>query len=366
MLTGLAQFNLEQGAASMRAARLAGVPIALGSDVRLATGLEIQRMVHHGLTPAEALVAATRTAAEALGLGEHIGTVAEGKLADLIVVDGDPLTEPRLLSDPGRIWLVLQLGVPVAGQALSPPSAPLCAARSRGENTPGPRSPDVAVRVVLHRYGFALAYLACVVAVELAYTLLDPDAQARLIAWASTNVANLEHEPVGPLLVSAFVTSGYLSTWPVLIALALFGANRALGNVRTALVCLAGHVIGSLVSEGIVAYRIDAGQLSAASRHLSDVGPSYVVLSAIVVALACGTWLARALAAVDLVLLVFPGRIFGGLSQLDVAAVGHLTATLTAAVATALIIARGRRRNSAGRGRRRPASDRRSAVQPAT
>ena len=62
--------------------------------------------------------ATVETGAETLGLGEHIGTVAEGKLADLIVVDGDPLTEPRLLSDPGRIWLVLQLGVPVAGQAL--------------------------------------------------------------------------------------------------------------------------------------------------------------------------------------------------------------------------------------------------------
>jgi imidazolonepropionase-like amidohydrolase len=122
MLTGLAWHNLEQGAATMRAARLAGVPIALGSDVSLATGLEIQRMVHHGLTPAEALVAATGTAADALGLGEHIGTVAEGKLADLIIVDGDPLTEPRLLSDAGRIWLVLQLGVPVAGQALSGPT----------------------------------------------------------------------------------------------------------------------------------------------------------------------------------------------------------------------------------------------------
>jgi len=119
MLSELAWHNLEQGAASMRAARLAGVPIALGSDVSLATGLEIQRMVHHGLTPGEALVAATRTAAEALGLGEYIGTVTEGKLADLIIVDGDPLTEPRLLSDADRIWLVLQLGVPVAGQALT-------------------------------------------------------------------------------------------------------------------------------------------------------------------------------------------------------------------------------------------------------
>jgi hypothetical protein len=198
----------------------------------------------------------------------------------------------------------------------------------------------VAARILLRRYGFAVAYLAGVVAAGLVYTLLDPDAQARLIAWASTNVANLEHEPAGPLLVSAFVTSGFFAAWPVLIAPAVFGANRALGNARTALVCLAGHVIGSLVSEGILAYRIDAGQLSAANRHISDVGPSYVVLSAIVIALACGGWLVRTLAAADLAVLVFPGQVFGGLSQLDVAAVGHLTAAVTAAVATALILSR--------------------------
>jgi imidazolonepropionase-like amidohydrolase len=122
VLSELAQHNLEQGAASMRAARQAGVKIALGSDVSLAAGLEIQRMVHHGLTPAQALVAATKTAAEALDLDEHIGTVTEGKLADLIIVDGDPLAEPHLLSDPVRIWLVLQRGVPVAGQALTNPA----------------------------------------------------------------------------------------------------------------------------------------------------------------------------------------------------------------------------------------------------
>jgi imidazolonepropionase-like amidohydrolase len=75
-------------------------------------------MIRHGLTPAEALAAATSTAAQALGLAEHIGTVAEGKFADLLIVDGDPLEEPRLLTDASRIWLVLQLGVPVAGQAL--------------------------------------------------------------------------------------------------------------------------------------------------------------------------------------------------------------------------------------------------------
>jgi len=68
-----------------------------------------------------------------------------------------------------------------------------------------------------------------------------------------------------------------------------------------------------------------------------------VVVSAVVVALALGTWLLRALAAVDLVILVFPGDIFGGLSQLDVAAVGHLTAMLTAAMAVILFWRRGRR-----------------------
>jgi hypothetical protein len=208
----------------------------------------------------------------------------------------------------------------------------------------------VAVRVLLRRYAFAVAYLAGFVAAELVYTMLDPGAQARLIAWASTNVANLEHEPVGPLLVSAFVTPGFFAAWPVLMGLALFGANRALGNARTALVCLAGHVIGSLVSEGILAYRIDVGQLSAANRHITDVGPSYVVLSAIVIALVCGGRLARTLSAVALVVLVFPGQIFGGLSQLDVAAVGHLTAALTAAGATALILLRRSRRRRPGSG----------------
>jgi hypothetical protein len=38
-----------------------------------------------------------------------------------------------------------------------------------------------------HRYAFASAYLACFVATELVYTVLDPNAQARLIAWASTS-----------------------------------------------------------------------------------------------------------------------------------------------------------------------------------
>jgi Rhomboid-like protein len=190
------------------------------------------------------------------------------------------------------------------------------------------------------RYAFASAYLACYLVSEVVYVLLSPSAQAALTGWASTSVANLEHEPVGPLVLSAFIGPGHLLVWPVLIALALFGANRALGNVKTALICVAGHVIGTVVSEGIVAYRVDAGQLPVADRYLVDVGPSYVVVSAIVIAVVCGTWPARVAATLDFAVLVFGGHIFAGLSHLDVSAVGHLTAMATAAAGVTLIRAR--------------------------
>src|SRR5579863_5458401 len=198
-------------------------------------------------------------------------------------------------------------------------------------------------RAMSGRSAFAWAYLGCYLAAGLAWALLAPRAQATLTAWASTNVANLEHEPIGPVVLSAFVGPGYLLVWPVLIALAVFGANRAFGNARTALTCVAGQVIGSLVSEGIVAYRVDAGQLPVTDRHFTDVGPSYVVVSAIVIAVVCGTWLARAAAALDFAVLVVGGHIFGGLSHLDVSAVGHLTALVTATAAVTLTVAqRGR------------------------
>jgi hypothetical protein len=124
----------------------------------------------------------------------------------------------------------------------------------------------------------------------------------------------------------------------------MFGANRALGNWRTAVVCAAGQVIGTLVSEAIVAYRVAHGQLPAVDRYLTDIGPSYVVVAAIVVALLLGSWLARVGAAVALLLLIVVGDIFGGLSQLQVSAVGHVTAIVIAAAATGVVAWQARRR----------------------
>ena len=86
------------------------------------------------------------------------------------------------------------------------------------------------------------------------------------------------------------------------------------------------------------------GLLPAADRYIIDVGPSYVVVSAIVVALPYGSWLARAAAALDLALLIFVGNIFGGLSDLDVAAVGHVTAMTVAAAVGSLLVWQLRRR----------------------
>jgi hypothetical protein len=156
-------------------------------------------------------------------------------------------------------------------------------------------------------------------------------------------VSNLHHDPVGSLIASAFVTGESAPAWPVLIALAMFGANGTLGNGRTALVCAAGQVIGTLVSEGIVGYRVSRGLLPELDRDLIDVGPSYVVVSAAVVALLYGSRLARAAAALDLALLVFLGNIFGGLSQLNLAAVGHVTAMIVAAIVGTFLVWRRRR-----------------------
>jgi imidazolonepropionase-like amidohydrolase len=120
LLVELARHNLEQADRTLRAAKAAGVAIAAGHDwAPIADlGVEIARMAHHGLSAGEALVAATATAARALGLDDYVGTVTPGKLADLLVIDGDPLERLELLRRRERIWLVLQLGEPVAGAAL--------------------------------------------------------------------------------------------------------------------------------------------------------------------------------------------------------------------------------------------------------
>jgi imidazolonepropionase-like amidohydrolase len=89
---------------SFRMAVEAGVKIANGSDMGPFPGpnhMELSFLVRHGgLTPWEALVAATKTAAECCGVGDEVGTVEVGKSADLLVVVSDPLADIKSLREP--------------------------------------------------------------------------------------------------------------------------------------------------------------------------------------------------------------------------------------------------------------------------
>jgi imidazolonepropionase-like amidohydrolase len=119
-LVELAKGQLEAAHRTVEAARRAGVQMAMGFDSQPngMSALELVRLCRAGLTPMEGIVAGTLGAATACGIAEHVGTVAPGQAADLVVIDGDPLAEPEQLLEEDRIWLVVQSGRPVAGAAL--------------------------------------------------------------------------------------------------------------------------------------------------------------------------------------------------------------------------------------------------------
>jgi imidazolonepropionase-like amidohydrolase len=92
-----------------------GVKIAMGTDAGALghgeNGKELVYMVQAGMTPMQAVVASTKSAAELLGMRNSLGTVEAGKLADLILVDGDPLEDIAVVADPARVKLVMKDGI---------------------------------------------------------------------------------------------------------------------------------------------------------------------------------------------------------------------------------------------------------------
>jgi imidazolonepropionase-like amidohydrolase len=64
---------------------------------------EVSLLRAHGLSTAEAIMSATSRSARALGIEAEVGTVEVGKIADLILVDGNPLTDLSVLRDPGVV-----------------------------------------------------------------------------------------------------------------------------------------------------------------------------------------------------------------------------------------------------------------------
>jgi imidazolonepropionase-like amidohydrolase len=122
VLVEQAKVQQQEAYATVAAARAAGVTMAMGYDSGPpgANMIELVRMVDAGLSAAEGIRAATGDAALALGL-DDVGMVRVGAVADLLLMEADPLDDIRRLTDRDRIWLVLAAGKPVAGRALQPP-----------------------------------------------------------------------------------------------------------------------------------------------------------------------------------------------------------------------------------------------------
>jgi len=102
---------------NIRKAYRLGVKIATGTDfcggpLRMGdNALEIKLLVENvGMEPKEALIAATRVAAEAVGLKDVVGTIEKGKIADLIAVSGNPLNNLDILMNKENIKLVIKEG----------------------------------------------------------------------------------------------------------------------------------------------------------------------------------------------------------------------------------------------------------------
>src|SRR5436190_2444426 len=115
--------TLEAGAESARKILKIAGRLGMGGDYGFAWtphgtyAKELTFFVKHvGLTPLEVLTCATKTGAEIMGRGDEFGTLQAGKLADVLVVDGDVLADISILEDRSRFVAVLQGGVVKAGR----------------------------------------------------------------------------------------------------------------------------------------------------------------------------------------------------------------------------------------------------------
>ena len=119
--------TLEGGAESARRILKAGGRLGMGGDYGFAWNphgdyaKELTFFVNYvGLKPLEVIRCATMTGAEILGREKEIGSLEAGKLADVLVVDGDMLADIRLLEDRSRFVAVMQGGVVKAGRLAAP------------------------------------------------------------------------------------------------------------------------------------------------------------------------------------------------------------------------------------------------------
>jgi imidazolonepropionase-like amidohydrolase len=111
---------LEVGYRALEVARHAGVKMAFSTDLSRTPELQSDELLIRAnlLTPAEIIRSATIIGAEVVRMPGELGVVAEGAHADLLVVDGDPLTDLRLLTGQGRHLSLIIKGGAIVKRAL--------------------------------------------------------------------------------------------------------------------------------------------------------------------------------------------------------------------------------------------------------
>jgi imidazolonepropionase-like amidohydrolase len=109
--------DLERTIATMKALKARGVRVLPGGDYGFmwnphgANARDLTYFVDLlGFTPMEAIVGATRHGGEIMGMGHELGQVREGFLADLLLVDGDPLADLSMLEDRARLLGIMKDG----------------------------------------------------------------------------------------------------------------------------------------------------------------------------------------------------------------------------------------------------------------
>ena len=174
----------------------------------------------------------------------------------------------------------------------------------------------------------AVSYVLAMLGAYIWWVLQSPHERLSILAASSTDIAHLERAP-WVVLPASTIWSGHLfGYWAVVALLCLGALERVRGALVTAATGAIAHVVGTVVSEGITAVRIAAGNLSSSAAHLLDVGPSYAVAAcatAVVFSPGAKGWL-RCACALTLVPLVVTAFDFSDENQ--VAAIGHAVAML--------------------------------------
>ena len=109
--------QVDEGVTILDAARKAGIRIAFGTDFSNSKntayrkeGQEFEAMVRAGMTPWEAIQAGTINAAHVMRKADKLGSLEVGKLADIVIADGNPLEDISVLADASHITAVFQDG----------------------------------------------------------------------------------------------------------------------------------------------------------------------------------------------------------------------------------------------------------------